>query len=248
MNKLILVVEDQEDNRRILRDLLSNAGYDMMEAEDGEQALAAIARRRPDLILAEPVGSCTDLVATVVQPLRDLYGQRFERLRQSSFDFGNGRDQRGDDAPAIPPFETCGVVEHQAMRHHRRGHAAHFIEADVRLAARQRELEGPFGEFPGYYSGGHRYPVIEIDRLSHRKNPIFDAVYVGRPSRWGNPYRVGVHGTAAACVRLFVLRYAENAVYRAEVRLALAGKDLACWWPLDGQPCHADVLLRWAND
>src|ERR1700726_3423682 len=33
---------------------------------------------RPDLILAEPVGSCTDLVATVVQPLRDLYGETFE--------------------------------------------------------------------------------------------------------------------------------------------------------------------------
>jgi Ni2+-binding GTPase involved in maturation of urease and hydrogenase len=33
---------------------------------------------RPQVILAEPVGSCTDLVATVVQPLKDLYGQRFE--------------------------------------------------------------------------------------------------------------------------------------------------------------------------
>src|SRR5258707_14596760 len=33
---------------------------------------------RPDVLLAEPVGSCTDLVATVVQPLRDLYGERFE--------------------------------------------------------------------------------------------------------------------------------------------------------------------------
>jgi Ni2+-binding GTPase involved in maturation of urease and hydrogenase len=33
---------------------------------------------RPDVILAEPVGSCTDLVATVVQPLRGLYGERFE--------------------------------------------------------------------------------------------------------------------------------------------------------------------------
>ena len=33
---------------------------------------------RPDVILAEPVGSCTDLVATVVQPLKDLYGQRFQ--------------------------------------------------------------------------------------------------------------------------------------------------------------------------
>jgi G3E family GTPase len=34
--------------------------------------------QRPDVILAEPVGSCTDLVATVVQPLRDLYGDRFQ--------------------------------------------------------------------------------------------------------------------------------------------------------------------------
>jgi G3E family GTPase len=36
------------------------------------------ASERPDVILAEPVGSCTDLVATVVQPLKDLYGDRFE--------------------------------------------------------------------------------------------------------------------------------------------------------------------------
>ena len=36
------------------------------------------AGERPDVILAEPVGSCTDLVATVVQPLHDLYGDRFE--------------------------------------------------------------------------------------------------------------------------------------------------------------------------
>src|SRR5437667_4979688 len=33
---------------------------------------------RPDVVLAEPVGSCTDLVATVVQPLKDLYGDRFQ--------------------------------------------------------------------------------------------------------------------------------------------------------------------------
>src|SRR5439155_22773214 len=33
---------------------------------------------RPDVILAEPVGSCTDLVATVVQPIKDLCGERFQ--------------------------------------------------------------------------------------------------------------------------------------------------------------------------
>ena len=53
MSKCILVVEDQEDNRQILRDLLGSAGYDLTEAENGEEALAAVARRRPDLILMD---------------------------------------------------------------------------------------------------------------------------------------------------------------------------------------------------
>ena len=53
MSKCILVVEDQEDNRQILRDLLGNAGYELTEAENGEEAIAAVARRRPDLILMD---------------------------------------------------------------------------------------------------------------------------------------------------------------------------------------------------
>ncbi len=53
MTKRILVVEDQEDNRRILRDLLNSAGFDMIEAEDGQQALTAVAEHRPDLILMD---------------------------------------------------------------------------------------------------------------------------------------------------------------------------------------------------
>ena len=53
MSKCILVVEDQEDNRRILRDLLGNAGFELIEAESGEDALAAVMARRPDLILMD---------------------------------------------------------------------------------------------------------------------------------------------------------------------------------------------------
>ena len=53
MSKCILVVEDQEDNRQILRDLLGNAGYALIEAESGEEALAAIGAQRPDLILMD---------------------------------------------------------------------------------------------------------------------------------------------------------------------------------------------------
>ena len=53
MGNCILVVEDQADNRQILRDLLGNAGFDLVEAENGEEALAAVAKHRPDLILMD---------------------------------------------------------------------------------------------------------------------------------------------------------------------------------------------------
>jgi two-component system, cell cycle response regulator DivK len=53
MSKCILVVEDQADNRRILRDMLGNAGYDLIEAESGEEALTAVETQRPDLILMD---------------------------------------------------------------------------------------------------------------------------------------------------------------------------------------------------
>jgi two-component system cell cycle response regulator DivK len=53
MAKRILVVEDQEDNRQILRDLLDSAGFEMIEAADGEQALVKVTEHRPDLILMD---------------------------------------------------------------------------------------------------------------------------------------------------------------------------------------------------
>jgi two-component system cell cycle response regulator DivK len=49
----VLVVDDHEDNRRILRDLLTSAGYDVIEATTGEEAVATAAARRPDLILMD---------------------------------------------------------------------------------------------------------------------------------------------------------------------------------------------------
>src|SRR5262249_13369249 len=51
MIKRILVVEDQPDNRQIIRDMLAGTDYEITEAKDGEQALAAVTKARPDLIL-----------------------------------------------------------------------------------------------------------------------------------------------------------------------------------------------------
>ena len=53
MSKRILIVEDQEDNRVILRDLLSQAGYELIEAADGAEGVALAQRERPDLILMD---------------------------------------------------------------------------------------------------------------------------------------------------------------------------------------------------
>ena len=53
MSKTILVVEDQEDNRRILRDLLTSKGYDIIEATDGLAGVEAAKSERIDLILMD---------------------------------------------------------------------------------------------------------------------------------------------------------------------------------------------------
>jgi two-component system, cell cycle response regulator DivK len=53
MGKRILVIEDQEDNRQILRDLLTNADFEVIEAVDGETGLAAASAHPPDLVLMD---------------------------------------------------------------------------------------------------------------------------------------------------------------------------------------------------
>jgi two-component system cell cycle response regulator DivK len=53
MTKRILVVEDQPDSRQIIRDMLAGTDYEITEAANGEEALAAIAKQRPDLILMD---------------------------------------------------------------------------------------------------------------------------------------------------------------------------------------------------
>ncbi len=63
MSKKILVVEDTEDNRQILRDLLGMAGYEMIEAHDGAEGVAQATEHRPDLILMD-----------IQMPVMDGYG------------------------------------------------------------------------------------------------------------------------------------------------------------------------------
>lgn len=100
------------------------------------------------------------------------------------------------------------------------------------------------------------------------------AVYVGRPTKWGNPFKVGarVHRSNPLAVHIDIpggwdappfplTSVTVNAGLAVDAYFdwllndppawlstrELAGKDLVCWCPLD-QPCHADVLLEIAND
>ncbi len=53
MTRRILVVDDQEDNRRILRDLLTASGFEVIEGKTGEEGVALAEERAPDLILMD---------------------------------------------------------------------------------------------------------------------------------------------------------------------------------------------------
>lgn len=53
MNKTVLVIEDHEDNRRIMRDLLTSKGYEVIEAVNGLKGVDAAETYHPDLILLD---------------------------------------------------------------------------------------------------------------------------------------------------------------------------------------------------
>ena len=82
------------------------------------------------------------------------------------------------------------------------------------------------------------------------------AVYVGRPTKWGNPFRPDLSSSPRYTPEDAVMDYREDLRGMPEVceiaRAELRGKDLVCWCPLvdaEGRPvpCHAEVLLEVAN-
>jgi hypothetical protein len=108
---------------------------------------------------------------------------------------------------------------------------------------------------------------LQLSRRKGYRKPE-GAVVVARPSKWGNPFTFDGYlsqewtypsGEPFKLTKEVLREWAFRDFRRelldghlhaypsiAEIRTALAGKDLACWCPLD-QPCHADVLLELAN-
>lgn len=72
-----------------------------------------------------------------------------------------------------------------------------------------------------------------------------NTVYVGRPTKWGNPYVPGMFGnTREDAVRKY--ESSMSIMLKQDAAAELKGKNLACFCQLD-KPCHADVLLKIAN-
>ena len=87
-----------------------------------------------------------------------------------------------------------------------------------------------------------------------------NTIYVGRPTKWGNPFEIGSNpsqfsaalpsrceniDTVLKCYRYYAESWIE--VTGRQWIKRLKGKNLACFCPLD-KPCHADILLKIAND
>ncbi len=71
-----------------------------------------------------------------------------------------------------------------------------------------------------------------------KKNP-YD-VYIGRPSKWGNPFEIGVDGTREEVI----VKYREYLLSNKNLMDSLSelrGKTLGCW--CKPQPCHGDVIV-----
>ena len=93
---------------------------------------------------------------------------------------------------------------------------------------------------------GEAFVPRVLNRRHYPRNAIPEgAVNVSRPTKWGNPFRVGGESFVPQSV---LDRYEEHLRSKPELMAALGelrGKDLACWCkPLN---CHGDVLLRLAN-
>ena len=78
----------------------------------------------------------------------------------------------------------------------------------------------------------------------HCKKEPYD-VYIGRPSKWGNPYKIGRDGTRKEVLEKY-REYILNNEYLMSCLHELKGKRLGCW--CKPKACHGDILAEMVND
>ena len=72
-----------------------------------------------------------------------------------------------------------------------------------------------------------------------------NSIYIGRPSKWGNPFQIGKDGTRDEVIAKYKDWLLKNDNLLSDVRKELKGKNLLCFCaPL---PCHGDILVKLSN-
>lgn len=109
---------------------------------------------------------------------------------------------------------------------------------------------------------------LRVQRTRKKGSKMPDGtIYVGRPTKWGNPYRVvkvehdwavstpdgdrigpATNKAAAMGLAIHLFRLMIELIVNDDPHALdqLKGKPLACWCPI-GSPCHRDVLIEFAN-
>ena len=77
----------------------------------------------------------------------------------------------------------------------------------------------------------------------HCKKDKYD-VYIGRPSKWGNPFTIGQDGTREEVIQKYEFYLKSNSTLLNDL-IELKDKTLGCW--CSPQACHGDVLLRYVT-
>jgi CheY-like chemotaxis protein len=168
MSKRILVVEDQPDSRQIIRDMLVPTDYEITEAENGEQALAAIAKQRPDLILMDIQLPIMDGYAATRRiksdpTLRSIITTRPPKSRRACAKAekrSNCKRTRGVTAKAMPgvKFEFARRPRSPHVIFHFFPHVRHayiFRLATRTIRQRRADSAGAVGAFFGSLAARH---------------------------------------------------------------------------------------------
>jgi hypothetical protein len=74
----------------------------------------------------------------------------------------------------------------------------------------------------------------------------YNSVYIGRPTKWGNPHIIGIHGNRKEVIKRFKSSKKKDKVFIAMVKKELRGKNLVCH--CKPEDCHGDWLLEIANE
>lgn len=87
-----------------------------------------------------------------------------------------------------------------------------------------------------------RATVVNLRKVD-KNDP--DVVYIGRPSKWGNPFKIGPTMDRSQVIELFEIYFRDHPELMEAARQELAGKKLACY--CHPKACHGDVLAGFVN-